>query len=280
MSILSAEVRSASEQERLKIGQVAGLLGVTTKTIRHYEKVGLLGVPERSGSGYRLYTADHLLRLYRIKKLQSLGFSLGRIKSLLGESGSGNELRNVLEALLREVEEEIRVFERRRERLREMLAREDLENVPGQPHILKVSEMHLGEYLKDLDPSLVRQAKKFWETLDVFDWPEEYRTTQEALVVYLAERPQAFEAALALEERLAALIEAPVDSPEVEQLARDLIRYQEEYPFPEDFLKAAPWSPGPMGGAFRDLMMAAFSPAQRRCVELAQKWSVERNDAP
>jgi hypothetical protein len=47
----TTEVRAL--RERLRIGEIARLVGVTTKTVRHYEKVGLLGEPERSGSGYR-----------------------------------------------------------------------------------------------------------------------------------------------------------------------------------------------------------------------------------
>ncbi len=57
-------------RERLRIGEVAKLLGVTPKTLRHYEKVGLLRQPERTEAGYRLYCADDLLRLHRIKRLQ------------------------------------------------------------------------------------------------------------------------------------------------------------------------------------------------------------------
>ena len=87
-------------RERLRIGEVAKLVGVTPKTVRHYEKVGLLQQPERSEAGYRLYSADHLLRLHRIKRLRSLGLSLTQVKGALGEAGSGNELRGVLEALL------------------------------------------------------------------------------------------------------------------------------------------------------------------------------------
>ena len=81
--------------ERLRIGEVAGLVGVTTKTVRHYEKIGLLQRPERSESGYRLYTADDLLEVHRIKRLGSLGLSLQRIKEVLGGSGSGRDLRCV-----------------------------------------------------------------------------------------------------------------------------------------------------------------------------------------
>ena len=42
---------------RLRIGEVAELLGVTPKAIRHYHKRGLLAEPTRSEGGYRLYTA-------------------------------------------------------------------------------------------------------------------------------------------------------------------------------------------------------------------------------
>ena len=63
-------------RERLRIGEVAKLVGVTPKTVRHYEKVGLLQQPERSEAGYRLYSAVHLLRLHWIKWLRSIGLSL------------------------------------------------------------------------------------------------------------------------------------------------------------------------------------------------------------
>jgi hypothetical protein len=59
-------------RERLRIGEVAGLVGVTTKTVRYFEKIGRLQRPERSESGYRLYAADELLEVHRIKRLRSL----------------------------------------------------------------------------------------------------------------------------------------------------------------------------------------------------------------
>src|SRR5687768_14200034 len=98
-------------RERLLIGEVAKLLGVTPKAIRHYEKLELLEKPERSVSGYRLYAADDLLRLDQIKRLQALGLSLERIKGILGGSGSGVDLGSVLEALLGEVESQIEHLE-------------------------------------------------------------------------------------------------------------------------------------------------------------------------
>ncbi len=67
----------------LQIGEVAQLLGVTTKTIRHYQKVGLIQEPERTASGYRLFSVHDLLRVQRIRRLQALGLSLKQIKIIL-----------------------------------------------------------------------------------------------------------------------------------------------------------------------------------------------------
>lgn len=50
-------------RERLTIGEVAKLTGVTTKTVRHYHKIGLLSEPDRSDSEYKLYPADTLFQL-------------------------------------------------------------------------------------------------------------------------------------------------------------------------------------------------------------------------
>lgn len=117
----------------MSIGEAARLVGVTTKkTIRHYEKVRLLGAPQRSEAGYRLYAAaDDLLRLQRVRRLQSLGLSLDRIKGGLGEPGADAGLLEVLEALLVEVEGQLAPPEERQERIRETLDREDPELPEG-----------------------------------------------------------------------------------------------------------------------------------------------------
>ena len=116
---------------RLYIGEVAKLLGVTQKTIRHYHKVGLLAEPPRSESGYRLYTAGDLVWLQRIRRLQGLGLSLKQIKMLLGEQVAEHErtLREVLESLLEELAAEIRTLEAQRERIKTLLAQDTLETL-------------------------------------------------------------------------------------------------------------------------------------------------------
>lgn len=66
----------------MRIGEAAERLGVTPRTIKYYEELGLLN-PERSGGNYRDYCADDLERVDRIRHMQHLGFSLAAIREML-----------------------------------------------------------------------------------------------------------------------------------------------------------------------------------------------------
>lgn len=70
-------------QKKMRIGELAGRTDFSTKTIRYYEQIGLLSQPERSGSGYRLYTDEDRRRLEFIAKAKHLGFSLEDIRDVL-----------------------------------------------------------------------------------------------------------------------------------------------------------------------------------------------------
>jgi DNA-binding transcriptional MerR regulator len=67
----------------ITIGQLADYAGVTIKAVRHYHQRGLLDEPPRDASGYRRYTAEHAIRLVKIKTLAEAGVPLARIKELL-----------------------------------------------------------------------------------------------------------------------------------------------------------------------------------------------------
>lgn len=70
-------------ESRTTRGALAEATGVDAETIRYYEQVGLLSPPERSASGYRLYTPAHAQRLTFIRHARDLGLSLDAVRELL-----------------------------------------------------------------------------------------------------------------------------------------------------------------------------------------------------
>lgn len=66
----------------VQIGELAKNLGITTRTIRYYEEIGLMGKTERLGGGTRTYTKEDILRLKFILKLKTMGISLKEIQEL------------------------------------------------------------------------------------------------------------------------------------------------------------------------------------------------------
>jgi DNA-binding transcriptional MerR regulator len=88
----STECDAAVEEDRvLRVGDLAQRTRKTVRALHLYEELGLLRPSERSKGGYRLYTADAVLRVRWINKLQEMGFSLPEIKELLVDwEGSGN----------------------------------------------------------------------------------------------------------------------------------------------------------------------------------------------
>ncbi len=67
----------------MKIGEIAQRAGVTPKTIRFYESIGVIPEPPRTQSGYRDYDDEHVERLQFIKSAQRLGLKLDDIAELL-----------------------------------------------------------------------------------------------------------------------------------------------------------------------------------------------------
>lgn len=67
----------------MQIGELAERTGLSLRTIRHYDEIGLLVPSGRSDGGYRLYTEEDLDRLLLIRRMKPLGFSLESMKELL-----------------------------------------------------------------------------------------------------------------------------------------------------------------------------------------------------
>jgi MerR family transcriptional regulator, copper efflux regulator len=68
----------------MQIGEVADATGLSLRTIRHYEDVGLVRPSARSKGGFRLYSADDVERLRLVRSLKPLEFTLEETRDLLG----------------------------------------------------------------------------------------------------------------------------------------------------------------------------------------------------
>jgi MerR family transcriptional regulator, copper efflux regulator len=68
----------------LRISELADAVGIAPSTVRYYERIGLVPEPERTASGYRVYTREAEARLRFIVRGKRLGLSLEQVGELLG----------------------------------------------------------------------------------------------------------------------------------------------------------------------------------------------------
>lgn len=111
----------------LKIGQVAGTVGVGVDTIRYYERLGLLPKAPRRASNYRVFDETTVERIKLIKQLQDLGLSLQEIDAMLravGEHASGCEYESEhIKAALARTDEKLAALTSVRNKLQIALSR-------------------------------------------------------------------------------------------------------------------------------------------------------------
>lgn len=92
--------RPTPRRRRWRIGELAEATGVTVRTLHHYEHTGLLVASERTDGGHRIYDRESLKRVYQIRALRALGFSLAEIeKAMAGRISLTDLLRKHLERI-------------------------------------------------------------------------------------------------------------------------------------------------------------------------------------
>ena len=90
---LDASGADALDERLLRIQEVSDLVGLTARSIRYYEEVGLMKPAARSEGAYRLYDVDDVARLQFIKGLRDdAGFSLAEIGQLLEDETARAEI--------------------------------------------------------------------------------------------------------------------------------------------------------------------------------------------
>jgi DNA-binding transcriptional MerR regulator len=114
---------------RMQIGAVAERTGLSLRTIRHYEEVGLVIPSARSKGGFRLYTEADIERLMVIRRMKPLDFSLEEMRDLLeitDRLGVGDADDGEVERLRERLDAYRKVADARCETLRaQLMAAED-----------------------------------------------------------------------------------------------------------------------------------------------------------
>jgi DNA-binding transcriptional MerR regulator len=79
----------SERQGPYRAGELAHLAGVSTDTLRYYERKELLPLPPRSDGGYRLYPAAALRRVLLVRRALALGLSVNELAALLRVRNAG-----------------------------------------------------------------------------------------------------------------------------------------------------------------------------------------------
>ena len=92
--------------------QLAHLTGVSTDTLRHYERLGLLPLPQRTAGNYREYPPASQLRVELIQRALTIGFSLAELKTILAVRDRGGapcrHVRGLLRSKIHNLDQQIK----------------------------------------------------------------------------------------------------------------------------------------------------------------------------
>lgn len=97
---LQDDLKSTCEHGSVRIGKAAARIGVATHVLRHWEDERVV-IPERTSSGHRDYTEEHLHRLRIVRSCQMVGLSLPEIRQILHRDEQGRAA--VIDRRVREI---------------------------------------------------------------------------------------------------------------------------------------------------------------------------------
>ena len=113
----------------LSSGQLARLCGISTDTLRHYERVGVLPRAPRTRSGYRQDPREAQARVLMVRRALALGFSLAELARIFRVRERGGapcrEVRRMAESKLAELERRLAELTALRDELRGLVAEWD-----------------------------------------------------------------------------------------------------------------------------------------------------------
>lgn len=234
----------------MRIGEIAALVGVTTRAIRHYHHVGLLPEPDRRPNGYRAYSVRDAVRLARVRRLTELGLSLDEVRDVLADD-AGRELAEVLAELDADLARQQAELTERRRRLAVLLAAPPGEVEPVSPA--------LAELFAKAPATASPSAALDREHLGLLDASGAAGEEIYAVLGTVAADPDV----LALYERLDELADAAEDDPRIGPLAAELVAAVPAEAFAA--MAVPPGGPLPVPG-FMEALLAEYAPAQAEVV--------------
>lgn len=121
----------------MRIGEVARLTGVSGKTIRYYEEIGLLPAAGRSANGYRTYGAQAVSLVRFVRRARDLGFSLKEVADLVAlwtdDGRHARDVRTLAEQHLETIERRLSELEALRRTLVHLIDRCEGDERPDCP---------------------------------------------------------------------------------------------------------------------------------------------------
>ncbi|MEU9559975.1 MerR family transcriptional regulator [Streptomyces fumanus] len=247
----------------MRIGELAGAVGVSTRAVRHYHHQGLLPEPERLANGYRTYTLRHAVVLARIRRLTELGLGLAEVRDVLADD-EGKDLTEVLQELDADLARQEAAIRERRARLRVLLEAGSLPaEGPVSPELASLFAGMAGAGVTD-SPMAARD-RELLALLETTAAPEE-RERLVGLLRGALGSPEAVVRAGRAYALLDALADAAEDDPRVTEAARALAECVPAGLVPEEGagLDGDRWDQG-----FLRAFYADFAPAQAAAVRLA-----------
>lgn len=239
------------------IGEVAAIAGVSTRTIRHYHRVGVVPEPSRRSSGYREYELPDVLALVRAVRLARRGLTLSEVRDVLHD-GSGTQLHVVLDEVVADLDRQISELSARRAHLVEMRARPDVElaHLPLMPPSVAAAVRQTG------DPVRALAEQSAWEAIAA-SVPEGDAAAVAVAIERLFSEDEHGRELLDLTERFAALGD---DDPAAEAVAHRIAALSRAVDQPDVFGQARA-TPSPLFDAF----VGTLTTGQQRCLQLVER---------
>ena len=161
----------------LKIGELAKEAGVTVRTLRHYEEMGLLNPQSTDLSSFKLYGEEEIKKLQQILSLKSLGFSLSRIKEAFHKESY--DFSEVLIMHQRNLREQISEFQKALHTIETILSRFKKNETISTDHLLtfireigKMKSIYTQEQINKLEKRFehygsekIKEVEEAWKAL-------------------------------------------------------------------------------------------------------------------